>query len=277
MIHPIQETQDNSLQNSTVRPLDLGGGVIVGGQEIFLMAGPCSIESYEQTRKTAEALSMAGCRVLRGGAYKPRTSPDTFQGLGRPGLEILRAVANEFDMLVVTEALAVEHVRLVADMADIVQIGSRNMQHYPLLWAVGELEKPVLLKRGFMSTVSEWLAAADHVHSRGNQRIMLCERGIRTFDAAVGNTLDTNAIALIRQTTSYPVIADPSHATRRSDLVIPVACAAVAAGADGLLVEFHPNPQSALSDGPQSLALSMVPAFYSAVGPIAMACERELV
>jgi len=241
------------------------------------MAGPCSVESYEQTRRTAETLAIAGCRVLRGGAYKPRTSPDTFQGLGLPGLEILRTVADEFDMLVITEALAVEHVPLVAAMADIIQIGSRNMQHNPLLWAVGELDKPVLLKRGFMSTISEWLAAADHVQSRGNRRIMLCERGIRTFDAAFGNTLDTNAIALVRQSTPYPVIADPSHATGRSDLVIPVACAGVAAGADGLLVEFHPDPQSALSDGPQSLPLSMVPAFYEAVGAIATACERDLV
>ena len=272
MIQPIQETQDTA-----VRPLDLGSGVVIGGQEIFLMAGPCSVESYEQTRRTAETLAIAGCRVLRGGAYKPRTSPDTFQGLGLPGLEILRTVADEFDMLVITEALAVEHVPLVAAMADIIQIGSRNMQHNPLLWAVGELDKPVLLKRGFMSTISEWLAAADHVQSRGNRRIMLCERGIRTFDAAFGNTLDTNAIALVRQSTPYPVIADPSHATGRSDLVIPVACAGVAAGADGLLVEFHPDPQSALSDGPQSLPLSMVPAFYEAVGAIATACERDLV
>ena len=277
MIYPVQETQDTSLQNSAVRPLDLGGGVIVGGRAVFLMGGPCSVESYEQTRKTAEALSKAGCRVLRGGAYKPRTSPDTFQGLGRPGLEILRTVADEFDMLVVTEALAVEHVPLVAEMADIIQIGSRNMQHYPLLWAVGELDKPVLLKRGFMSTIFEWFAAADHVQSRGNPHVMLCERGIRTFDTAIGNTLDTNAIALVRQTSPYPVIADPSHATRRSDLVIPVASAAVAAGADGLLVEFHPDPQSALSDGQQALPLSIIPAFYSAVGAIATACERELV
>jgi 3-deoxy-7-phosphoheptulonate synthase len=277
MIDPLLETQDTALQNSAVQPLNLGRGIAVGGREILLMGGPCSVESYEQTRKTAEALFRAGCRVLRGGAYKPRTSPDTFQGLGRPGLEILREIADEFDMLVVTEALAVEHVDLVAELADIIQIGSRNMQHYPLLWAVGGLEKPILLKRGFMSTISEWLAAADHVQSRGNSRIMLCERGIRTFDTEIGNTLDTNAIALVRQNGPYPVIADPSHATKRSDLVIPVARAAVAAGADGLLVEFHPDPQSALSDGRQSLPLSMVPDFYSSVGSIAMACDREFI
>lgn len=241
------------------------------------MAGPCSVESYEQTYRTAEAIALAGGRILRGGAYKPRTSPDTFQGLGRPGLEILRSVANEFNMLIVTEALAVEHVPLVAEMADIIQVGSRNMQHYPLLWAVGELDKPVLLKRGFMSTFSEWMAAAEHIISRGNERILLCERGIRTFDPAISNTLDTNAIVLAKQTCPFPVIADPSHATKRNELVIPVSRAAVAAGADGLLVEFHPDPKSALSDGRQSLPISMVPAFYSAVSPVAAACERELV
>lgn len=272
-----QSTHNATLQKSTTLPVDIGGGLLVGGQQVILMAGPCSVESYEQTRRAAEAIALAGGRVLRGGAYKPRTSPDTFQGLGRPGLEILRSVADEFNLLVVTEALAVEHVPTVAEMADIIQIGSRNMQHYPLLWAVGELDKPVLLKRGYMATIDEWLSAADHVESRGNQRILLCERGIRTFDTATRNTLDTNAIALAKKMSPYPVVADPSHASGRSDLVIPVASAAVAAGADGLLVEFHPDPQSALSDGHQSLPLSMLPTFYSQVGPIAAACDRELV
>jgi 3-deoxy-7-phosphoheptulonate synthase len=277
MISRSQQTQDADLSTINTVPVDIGGGLLVGGRQVIMMAGPCSVESYEQTWESAKALAKAGGRVLRGGAYKPRTSPDTFQGLGRPGLEILRAVANEFNLLVVTEALAVEHVPIVAEMADIIQIGSRNMQHYPLLWAVGELDKPVLLKRGYMATISEWLAAAAHIERRGNQRILLCERGIRTFDPATRNIMDTNAIALAKQISPYPVIADPSHATGRSNLVIPVARAALAAGADGLLVEFHPDPKSALSDGYQSLPLTTLSTFYTQVAPIAAACERELI
>ncbi|MCP4419294.1 MAG: 3-deoxy-7-phosphoheptulonate synthase [Chloroflexi bacterium] len=240
----------------------------VGSNSVVLMAGPCSVESYAQTRAAAEAVAHVGGRVLRGGAFKPRTSPDSFQGLGEAGLEILRDVADEFGLLVITEALAVENVPLVARYADIIQLGSRNMQHYPLLWAVGELEKPVLLKRGFMSTIDEWLKAAEHIASRGNQNILLCERGIRTFETATRNTLDTNAIALVKQCSPYPVIADPSHATGRADLVLPAARAAVAAGADGLLVEFHPDPDSALSDGDQSLPLTALHHFVDEIGKI---------
>ena len=277
MISRTKDTEEASFQTISTIPVDIGSGLLIGDRQVIMMAGPCSVESYDQTRRSAEAIARAGGRVLRGGAYKPRTSPDTFQGLGRPGLEILRSVADEFNLLVITEALAVEHVPIVAEMADIIQIGSRNMQHYPLLWAAGELDKPVLLKRGYMATVAEWLAAADHIERRGNQRILLCERGIRTFDPATRNTMDTNAVALAKQISPYPVIADPSHATGRSDLVIPISRAAVAAGADGLLVEFHPDPQSALSDGAQSLPLSMLPVFYAHVSPIATACDRELV
>jgi 3-deoxy-7-phosphoheptulonate synthase len=256
--------------------LDIGSGVRVGGSQVVVMAGPCAVESYEQTRAAGAAVAQAGGRLLRGGAFKPRTSPDTFQGLGREGLEILRAVADEFGLLVVTEALAVEHVPLVAELADIIQVGSRNMQHYPLLWAVGETDVPVLLKRGFMSTVGEWLAAADHVESRGNKRIMLCERGIRTFDPDTRNTLDVNAIILARQISPYPIIADPSHAAGQSSLVIPLARAAVAAGADGLLVEIHPSPEDALSDGRQSLAVRELDALYSEIEPVARACGRSI-
>jgi 3-deoxy-7-phosphoheptulonate synthase len=227
-------------------------------------------------RRVAEALACTGIQVLRGGAFKPRTSPYSFQGLGREGLEIMRAVADEFGLLVITEALGVEHVSLVADFADIIQLGSRNMQHYPLLWAAGETDKPVLLKRGFMSTIDEWLKAAEHIASRGNEQIILCERGIRTFETSMRNTLDTNAIALVKQISPYPVIADPSHGVGRADLVIPAARAAVAAGADGLLVEFHPNPAEALSDGEQSLPLSQLPLFVEDVGRIATALGRNL-
>jgi 3-deoxy-7-phosphoheptulonate synthase len=259
------------------QPVSIAADLIVGGRDIVIMAGPCSVESYEQTRSTAAAIARAGGRVLRGGAFKPRTSPYDFQGLGREGLEILRAAADEFGLLVISEALAVEHVPLLAEYADIIQIGSRNMQHFPLLWAVGETEKPILLKRGFMATIREWLAAAEHVISRGNERIILCERGIRTFETATRNTLDTNAIALLNRETSFPVIGDPSHATGRADLVLPAALAAVAAGADGLLVEFHPRPAEALSDGEQSLSLAALETFRETVGRVAAALGRGLV
>jgi 3-deoxy-7-phosphoheptulonate synthase len=249
----------------------------IGGEEIVLMAGPCSVESYAQMRAVAEAATRSGIRVLRGGAFKPRTSPHSFQGLGKAGLEILRDVADEFGLLVITEALAVAHVPLVAEYADIVQLGSRNMQHYPLLWAVGETQKPVLLKRGFMSTLEEWESAAEHIASRGNEQIILCERGIRTFETASRNTLDTNGIAILKQRNRYPVIADPSHATGRAELVLPAAMAAVAAGSDGILVEFHPRPEEALSDGQQSLPISMLPKFKTEVGRVASALGRSLV
>ena len=257
-----------SVPSSLTTPVHITSEFAIGSSSVVLMAGPCSVESYAQTRAAAEAVARVGGHVLRGGAFKPRTSPDSFQGLGQEGLEILRDVADEFGLLVITEALAVEHVPLVARYADIIQLGSRNMQHYPLLWAVGELEKPVLLKRGFMSTIDEWLKAAEHISSRGNTNIMLCERGIRTFETATRNTLDTNGIALVKQLSPYPVIADPSHATGRADLVLPAARAAVAAGADGLLVEFHPDPANALSDGEQSLPLTALPHFVEEVGKI---------
>jgi 3-deoxy-7-phosphoheptulonate synthase len=261
---------------SKTRPVTLVPDLEVGGEDVILMAGPCSVETYEQTRAIAEAVHRAGGHVLRGGAFKPRTSPHTFSGLGIEGLKILRAVADEFGLLVITEALSVENIPLVMEYGDIIQIGSRNMQHFPLLWAAGETDKPILLKRGFMATIDEWLAAADHIATRGNERIILCERGIRSFDHATRNVLDTNAIALIKETTHYPVIGDPSHSTGRADLVIPAARAAIAAGADGLLVEFHPNPAEALSDGEQALPLDRMPRFIEEVGRIAAAMGRTL-
>ncbi len=263
-------------ETSQTRPVNIGHDLVVGGRDVVLMAGPCSVESYEQTRIVAQEVSRMGGRVLRGGAFKPRTSPYSFQGLGQEGLEILRAVADEFGLYVVTEALGVEQLPLVAEYSDIIQIGSRNMQHYPLLWAAGEIDKPVLLKRGFMSTVDEWLKATEHISSRGNERIILCERGIRTFETATRNTLDVNAVALIKQTTSFPILTDPSHGTGRADLVMAGARAAVAAGADGLLVEFHHNPSEALSDAEQALPLSSLPRFGREIGAIARAMGRQL-
>ncbi|NOY98708.1 MAG: 3-deoxy-7-phosphoheptulonate synthase [Chloroflexi bacterium] len=267
---------EKTIENSS-RPVQIAPGLAVGGADVVLMAGPCAVESYEQTRAIAEALHQLGIRVIRGGAFKPRTSPDSFQGLGLDGLKILRAVADEFGLTVITEALGVRHVELVAEYADVIQIGSRNMQHYPLLWEVGQADKPVVLKRGFMSTVSEWLSAAEHISRRGNDEIILCERGIRTFEPSTRNTLDTNAIALVKQTSPYPVIGDPSHATGHADLVIPAARAAVAAGADGLLVEVHPEPRAALSDADQALPLEALPELHKQIGRIAAALGRSLV
>jgi 3-deoxy-7-phosphoheptulonate synthase len=258
------------------RPVTIGPDVVVGGRALVLMAGPCSVESYPQTYAVAQAVARAGGRVLRGGAFKPRTSPHSFQGLGLEGLRILRAVADEFNLLVVTEALGVEQLPLVAEYADIIQIGSRNMQHYPLLWAAGESTRPVLLKRGFMSTISEWLLAAEHIASRGNEQIILCERGIRSFDSATRNVLDVAAISLAKQLSPFPVVADPSHATGRADLVLPAARAAVAAGADGLLVEFHPNPAEALSDAEQALSIETLPHFIGELRRVAHALDRLL-
>lgn len=263
-------------KHTATQPVTLANDLVVGGQAVVMMAGPCSVESYDQTYATAEALAGQGVRVLRGGAFKPRTSPHSFQGLGEEGLRILRDVADEFGMLVITEALGVEHLPQVLDYADIIQIGSRNMQHFPLLWAVGETDLPVLLKRGFMSTVREWLLAAEHIADRGNERIILCERGIRGFDDATRNVLDTSAIALAKLEGPFPVIGDPSHATGRRDLVLSAARAAVAAGADGLLVEAHPNPAEALSDGPQQLHLSQLPQLMSEVRAISTALGRSL-
>jgi 3-deoxy-7-phosphoheptulonate synthase len=276
MMPEMVELAEDRPEATQTTPVVVEPDLVVGGPEVILMLGPCSVESYEQTRVVAREVARLGGRVLRGGAYKPRTSPYSFQGLGREGLAILRAVADEFDLLIITEALGVEQLPLVAEYADVVQIGSRNMQHYPLLWAAGEQDKPVLLKRGFMSTVDEWLKAADHIASRGNERIVLCERGIRTFESATRNTLDVGAIALVKQTTPYPIIADPSHATGRTDLVVAAARAAVAAGADGLLVEFHPNPVEALSDGDQALPLAALPRFRAEVAAIAQAMGRGM-
>ena len=258
-------------------PISLPNNLEIGGADILLMAGPCSVESYEQTFAIAKSMSALGLHVMRGGAFKPRTSPNAFQGLGLDGLKILREVANEFNLLVISEALGVEQLPMVTEYSDIIQIGSRNMQHFPLLWAAGEQPKPILLKRGFMSTIQEWLAAAEHISSRGNQKIILCERGIRSFDSSTRNVLDVNAIAQIKSTTDFPIVADPSHATGRVDLIPAASRASLAAGADGLLVEVHPNPKEALSDGNQSLPLESFPKFVEDMRHIANALGRKII
>ncbi len=227
--------------------------VTIGSKEVVVMAGPCAVESREQTLETARAVKEAGAKILRGGAFKPRTSPYSFQGLGEKGLEILAEAREETGLLVVTEVMSPEKVPLVAKYADILQIGARNMQNYALLHAVGESGKPVLLKRGMMSTIEELLLSAEYILSHGNYQVMLCERGIRTFETYTRNTLDISAVPLLKELTHLPVIVDPSHGTGKWQLVGPVAKAAVAAGADGLLIEVHPHPEEALSDGAQSL------------------------
>ncbi len=223
------------------------------GAGFTLIAGPCAVESREQVMETARFLSERGVRFLRGGAFKPRTSPYAFQGLGVEGLALLREAADRYGMKVVSEVPDAAHVAMVAEYADILQVGARNMQNFPLLERLGELDKPVLLKRGLGNTVEEWLLAAEYILRRGNPRVILCERGIRTFETALRFTLDVGAIAFARKATHLPVFVDPSHAAGRRDFVIPLALAGVAAGAQGVIVEVHPHPERALSDGPQAL------------------------
>lgn len=250
ILHPFKlAARDFHPDGSVVRI----NGVAVGGKQVVLMAGPCSVESREQLMSTAAAVKAAGAHVLRGGAWKPRTSPYSFQGLGLMGLELLREARAEFHLPVVTEVMSPQEVTLVAQYADVLQIGARNMNNFSLLAAVGEVQKPVLLKRGMMATVEELLMAAEYILSRGNQNVILCERGIRTFETFTRNTFDINAIPVLKSLTHLPVLADPSHGTGKRELVAPVARAAIAAGADGIIVEVHYSPAKALCDGAQSL------------------------
>ncbi len=252
------------------------GGVPIGGEEFVVMAGPCAVESRDQLLSTARAVRRAGGRLLRGGAFKPRTSPYSFQGLGEEGLQILAAAREETGLPVVTEVISPETVPLVARYADILQIGSRNMQNYALLEAVGKERKPVLLKRGLMSTIEEMLLAAEYVMSNGNQQVMLCERGIRTFERATRNTLDLSAVPVIKQVSHLPVIIDPSHAVGYTPYVEAMARAAVAAGADGIIVETHPDPANAMSDGQQSLEFDAFASLMDGLRPIARAVGRTM-
>ena len=257
----------------TVVPIN---GVEVGGQQLIVMAGPCAIESQEQLLKTARCVKESGAHVLRGGAFKPRTSPYSFQGLGEEGLRFLAQARAETKLPIITEVISPQLVPLVTTYADILQIGARNMQNYALLHAVGEAQRPVMLKRGMMSTIEELLMAAEYILSHGNNRVMLCERGIRTFEPYTRYTLDISAVPLLKQLGHLPVIVDPSHATGKWDLVEPVARAAVAAGADGLIIEVHPEPESALSDGAQSLKPSRFASLLEGLRPIAEAVGRTL-
>lgn len=228
-------------------------GVKFGGEYCGMIAGPCTIESYEQMDETAKALAASGVKALRGGAFKPRTSPYAFQGLGEEGLKIIRKVADKYNMLVVSEVMEISQIELFLEYSDILQIGARNMQNFNLLRELSYVRKPMILKRGLSSTIEEWLMSAEYLLSDGNTDVILCERGIRTFERATRNTLDISAIPVIKKLSHLPIIVDPSHGTGLRDKVLPMSRASVAAGADGLIIEVHHNPQKALCDGPQSL------------------------
>ena len=257
----------------TVVKLD---GVEIGADKVVIMAGPCAIESEEQLYAAARAVKEAGAKVLRGGAFKPRSSPYSFQGLGEEGLKLMAKVKEEFGLLSVTEALTPATVELVAEYTDIIQIGARNMQNFGLLREVGRIDRPVLLKRGMMNTVEELLLSAEYILAEGNSRVMLCERGIRTFEKYTRNTLDISAIPVCKRYSHLPVIVDPSHAAGSWSYVTALSLAAVAAGADGLLVEVHPDPASALSDGKQSLRPKKFEALMEQLRGVAAVMGRSL-
>lgn len=253
-------SREFSVSNTQIR-LDDVNETIIGGKEIVVIGGPCSVEGREMLHETANAVKAAGARMLRGGAFKPRSSPYAFQGLGEPALKMLAEVREETGLPVVTEALDPRHVEMVAQYADVLQIGARNMQNYALLSEVGRTNRPVLLKRGLSGTISELLMSAEYIMAQGNRNVILCERGIRTYETATRNTLDVAAIPVLKRETHLPVFVDPSHAGGRASLVAPLAMAAIAAGADGLIIEVHPSPANARSDGDQSLE----PAAFSAL------------
>lgn len=252
------------------------GDVEIGGDEIVVMAGPCAVEDEDQIEKTAAHVSSCGATILRGGAFKPRSSPYSFQGLGLPGLELMRHAADRHGLLVITEIMDVGHIESVLPFTDIVQIGARNMQNYTLLKELGKSDKPVLLKRGLMATIEEWLMSAEYIMVEGNREVILCERGIRTFETTTRNTLDLSAVPVVRSKSHLPIIVDPSHGTGIRNKVIPMARAAVAAGADGLLIETHPDPENALSDGPQSLYFEQFEDLMRQIALIAEAIGRSV-
>ncbi|HXG31346.1 MAG TPA: 3-deoxy-7-phosphoheptulonate synthase [Thermodesulfobacteriota bacterium] len=259
-------------ENTVVRV----GNVEIGGHKVVVMAGPCSVENEEQIIETAIAVKKAGASILRGGAYKPRTSPYTFQGLGEEGLKLLAKAREITGLPVVTEILDTNDLEIIAEYSDMLQIGARNSQNYALLRYVGRCNKPVLLKRGMSTTINEFLMAAEYILSEGNHNVILCERGIRTFETATRNTFDLNAIPVLKEKTHLPVVADPSHGTGYWQYVTPMSLAAIAAGADGLIIEVHPKPETAMSDGGQSLKPSKFAALMEKARPVAEAVGRGI-
>jgi len=252
------------------------GPVTIGGRKAVIIAGPCAVESREQIIATARAIKDAGADMLRGGAYKPRTSPYAFQGLEQEGLALLAEARAETGLPVVTEVVNPRDVDLVAEFADMLQIGARNMQNFPLLREVGRVNKPVLLKRGLAATTEEWLMAAEYILSEGNYAVVLCERGIRTYETSTRNTLDLSAIPVVQRLSHLPILADPSHGTGKRFLVAPLSRAALAVGADGVMIEVHPDPEKALSDGPQSLSFAEFARLMLELKPVAEAVGREV-
>ncbi len=251
-------------------------GVVLGGREVQIIAGPCSVESRDQILDIAEIVKQGGAKILRGGAFKPRTSPYSFQGLEKEGLKLLAEARERTGLKVITEVMDGHNVELVAEYADILQVGARNMQNFALLKSLGKVEKPILLKRGMMSTVQEFLMSAEYILSEGNYRLILCERGIRTFETATRSTLDLNSVPVIKAMSHLPLIVDPSHGTGRWDLVLPMAKASIAAGADGLMIEVHPHPEQAFSDGFQSLLPKRYFTLMTEIKPLVAAMGRTL-
>lgn len=256
--------------------IEVAGGAVFGGGAIPVMAGPCSVESREQMFELAEQLSAMGVKVMRGGAFKPRTSPYSFQGMGEAGLAILAEVRERYGMATITEVMTAEEVELCASYVDILQIGTRNMQNYRLLDAVGRQRIPVLLKRGMSGTIEELLLAAEYILAGGNTQVMLCERGIRTYETETRSTFDVNAVPALKLLSHLPVIVDPSHATGRADLIMPISRAAIAAGADGLIIEVHADPAAAISDGAQSLRPAAFQELLGSCERVAQAVDRSL-
>jgi 3-deoxy-7-phosphoheptulonate synthase len=252
------------------------GGVRVGGDELVVMAGPCSIESADQIEACAEAVAASGVRFLRGGAFKPRTSPYAFQGLGIAGLKMMRDAADRHDLRVVTEVMEAAQLGPIAELADVLQVGARNMQNFSLLKELGKAGRPILLKRGPSATIDEWLMSAEYIMASGNSDVILCERGIRTFETYTRNTLDLSAVPVVKKKSHLPIIVDPSHGTGIRGKVTPMARAAVAAGADGLMIEIHPDPEHAMSDGPQSLYFDQFAELMRQVRLIAQAIGRSV-
>jgi 3-deoxy-7-phosphoheptulonate synthase len=271
---PYKQVSREWRQENTL--VSIGTGVVFGGQEIPIIAGPCSVESEEQIVTAARQVQAGGAAALRGGAFKPRSSPYSFQGMGKKGLALLALARRETGLPIVTEAMDEEGAHLVAEVADCIQIGARNMQNYSLLRAVGRIGKPVLLKRGMSATITDLLLSAEYILAEGNSQVILCERGIRSFDPSTRNLFDLTAIPLVQKLSHLPIVADPSHGTGLRDKVLPMGRAAIAAGADGLIVEVHPNPDRAMSDGGQSLFPDQFEKLVTAARTIAAAIDRSI-
>jgi len=274
VLNPFKLASRETKHEDTI--IDLGDGVTIGGKEIAMMAGPCAVENETQMETIAKAVSASGAKIMRGGAFKPRTSPYSFEGLGAEGLPLLKSAANRHGMKVITEVLDVRDIEIVGKYTDIFQSGTRNMQNFNLLKEVGKTDKPVLLKRGMSATVKEFILAAEHIMKNGNAKVILCERGIRTFETETRNTLAVMTVPLIKELSHLPIIVDPSHSTGKPSLVAPATKAAIAAGADGILVDVHPNPCEALCDGDQAISPADFDKLMKELKPLAEAVGRTL-